>query len=202
MKKLILMSLCLLVVSVTGSAMAVPTEDTFSAVIDEQGTVTGSGTGYNDGHWYEYTNTNWWNQWFYDHPFDPTRWKEISAAISITSTDPGSWADIAVNWSSSAYPSNPDSPPLPPLNSETEDLWIVREVVFSDYVSGYVYSEPATIVIPDYNPEWVSTDIRGQSVQVEGWITHECIPEPATITLLGLGCLTLRRRRRKSQSAL
>ncbi len=43
--------------------------------------------------------------------------------------------------------------------------------------------------IPDFNPEWVSVDVWGYNVGiVNGEIRHEClIPEPLTISLLGLG---------------
>ena len=48
----------------------------------------------------------------------------------------------------------------------------------------------------DFNPEWISVDVRGYNVLVEGEITHEFlpkseIPEPATISLMGLSLLGL-----------
>ena len=48
--------------------------------------------------------------------------------------------------------------------------------------------------IDAFNPEWVSVDVRGYNVEVFGSIGHAClpkeeIPEPATVSLLGLGML-------------
>jgi hypothetical protein len=59
------------------------------------------------------------------------------------------------------------------------------------------------VTISDYNPEWVSIDVLTsgglpniEAVSVFGSITHECVPEPATLSLLALGGLALIRRRR------
>lgn len=205
MKKPILMSLssCVLVVLLTGPAAAVPVEDTFFIEFDGTGELVASGSGgsgYNGGAWYPYPN-NWWNQWFYDDPFDPDASKLIDVWMTITPTSGRAWAEIAINWSTDLYPSNPDSPPLPPLTPGDEAAWIFRELIFSE--AGFPDLEPVTIslelpiVIPDYNPEWVSIDIRGANITVtSGVIRHECIPEPATVALLGLGALSLIRRRR------
>lgn len=212
MKKSILMSLslCVLVALLTGPAAAVPVEDisfvdpvedTFFIQFDGAGELVASGSGgsgYNGGAWYYYPNTDWWNQWFYDDPFDPDASKLIDVWMTITPTMRGAWADIAINWSTDLYPSNPDSPPLPPLTPEDEAAWIFRELIFDERVYGPVtISLELPIVIPDYNPEWVSIDIRGANITVtSGVIWHECIPEPATVALLGLGALSLIRRRR------
>ena len=60
------------------------------------------------------------------------------------------------------------------------------------------------IIIPDYNPEWVSIDVRwdgaiggGSSVDISGTICHECIPEPAAFLLLAIGSLAVLKRKRK-----
>jgi len=213
MKKSILMSLslCVLVALLTGPAAAVPVEDisfvdpvedTFFIKFDGAGELVASdsgGSGYDGGAWYYYPNTDWWNQWFYDDPFDPDASKLIDVWMTITPTMRGAWADIAINWSTALYPSNPDSPPPPSLTPEDEEAWIFRELIFFDEK---VY-EPVNIslelpiVIPDYNPEWVSIDIRGANITVtSGVIRHECIPEPATMALLGFGSLVFLRKRR------
>jgi len=59
------------------------TTNAFSLTVDQQGIpIAGGGTGnYDDpfqnpsdfNGWYYYPNTNWWNIWFYDHPYDPTK---------------------------------------------------------------------------------------------------------------------------------
>ena len=175
-------------------ALAEPTEGTFwlelySSNWFNQGGGSGfdNDTGYEKTPWYYYENTDWYNQWFYDAPPDPTRWKEITwdiliqpvdtpAGIGVAAVLEPAWVTIALNWSTLAYPeSGPTgSPPLPPLTLEEENAWIVREVIFNDLVSGLVNID-GTYIIPDYNPEWVSIDIHAEGglVQVEGTITHE-----------------------------
>jgi hypothetical protein len=108
--------------------------------------------------------------------------------------------DIVINWSSPLFPpSGPDGrPPLPDdfINDPAlEAEWIVRELVFGNETPDST-DVVGSIIIPDYNPEWVSIDIRGVGVDIQGTIVHECIPEPATMVLLGLGVLTLLRRRK------
>ena len=74
-------------------------------------------------------------------------------------------------------------------------------------------------MIPDYNPEWVSIDVRvyaweeiempgplpedppmfewvPMQVNIDGDIWHECVPEPATLALMLFGGLALLRCRR------
>jgi hypothetical protein len=59
-----------------GAAWAV--EDGYQVEIGEQGQfVSGQGTGYGQGTWYLYRVTNWWNQWFYNAPYNPDRKKII-----------------------------------------------------------------------------------------------------------------------------
>ena len=70
-----------------------------------------------------------------------------------------------------------------------EDDYIFREVIFEDYVSDTA-NLTGTIIIPDFNPEWVSIDIRALDagfVQIAGIINHECIPAPGALLLGGIG---------------
>jgi hypothetical protein len=124
--------------------------------------------------WYYYENTEWWNIWFYDDPPDPARKKRFRVSFELigpTSAD----FQIAVNWSTLDWP--PDSgPPLPPLTPEEEAQFIGR----------YIFEPPAGAWEPgsyefyffvhQYNPEWVSIDVRGTDfVIVNGEIEHTCL---------------------------
>ena len=190
-------------------AEAAPKTDTFQAVLDGQNHVmSGGGTGWDFGAWIYYPNTNWNNQWFYDDPPNRLRWKHIGYDIMADQFQggtggPPTYIDIVINWSTMAYPSNPNMPPIPPLTPAQEAAYIDR--------SHLVYAGPAiglqhwtgNFDIPDYNPEWVSIDVltmggypNMEAVSVFGSITHECLPEPATLSLLALGGLALIRRRK------
>ena len=165
------------------------------------------GTGYDNGTWYFYPNTGWWNQWFYNAPFDPTRWKEIDLDIpAVAPVDPcqPSALELVINWSTPEWSAlGLDHPPLPGdvIDPADEDLYIKRSApIFIDLLFGPtpITTLPDPFIIPDYNPEWVSIDVTGINVEtlIPGTIDHRCVPEPATIGLIAMGVLALIRKRR------
>jgi hypothetical protein len=208
--------LAALVAAVSVAAQASPIVDTFS--IRAQGAnlfVEGGGSGWEDGTWVYYPDTAWWNQWFYNAPPDPLRWKVISYDILITPDTPISGyvpattnvVEIALNWSALGFPETGEGGPPPMAGDEP---FIVRDIAYQGWQSTPL-EITGTLLIPDFNPEWVSIDVSVNSrqysatqhrylplaVTIQGTVEHECLPEPATIGFLvlgGLGLMVARRR--------
>lgn len=144
--------------------------------------VFGGGTDYfEDGTsyfgWYYYEYTEWWNIWFYDHPFDPDRYKEVVIHLNWAPFNPDylTYLELAVNWATDEWVF-PGRPPVPPLTPDEEDLYIGREtLLITEAPQG---SQILTFTIPWYNPEWISIDVRGYNfILLEGLniIEHECL---------------------------
>jgi|GEM_PF-1382999 len=159
----------------------------FSVTVDENGLVEdASGTGWNDNSWYIYPNFEWTNIWFYDHPVDQNRRKIINGNMLVEPRNPGqfSYVEIVWNYSTPDWPGWPevDQPPLPEdvIDPITEELMIVRtEPLFTPY-QGFIF-EPIPIEVPheiqDFNPEWLSIDIRGYNYVLSGNFEHTCWKE-------------------------
>jgi len=182
------------VVAFAAPVLAQPKTDHFDGIILPDGYVEAGticpNTGWN-GEWIYYDQTDWWNEWFYDDPPDPLRWKHIEWDICAVPQGLDPYVEICINWSTVDFPpTGPGGPP--PL--APDEMWIERSPVI--YAGPGCESVVGSLDILDFNPEWVSIDIRGVNMEVFGFITHECIPEPLTMSLLGLGGLVLVRRRR------
>ncbi len=161
--------------------------DNFSVQIDETGAVENSfGTGWNNSTWYYYPEYPWTNVWFYDHPFDPNRQKIITGTLELLPRDPGqnSTVEIVWNWTTPLWPGwpNNDQPPLPEDvdgDPYTEDDVIVRQNI--PYFFNGIINGPIPIEVPfatlNYNPEWISVDIRGSNFVLNGDFQHICWTE-------------------------
>ena len=169
--------MCIGLLLFAAPAFSQQTIDNFYITVGEPGhIIEGGGSGFNDGEWYIYPS-GWINQWFYDHPFDPTRGKIIRIKFDWASY-PGAMTDIevAINWSTPEWSALGYGPNLPPVPDFDENLYIKRVPVLRE--SG---TFPDTqhfefdFIIWTYNPEWVSIDVRGYNFTiVNGVIIHEC----------------------------
>jgi len=157
-----------------------PVQNQYNVVIDPGGQFAG-GSGenaYGQG-WYIYPS-GWTNIWFYDHPFDTSRFKKIHIEFDLLPFQAGpSQIVVAVNWSTPAWSLDgnpPADPRRPPLPGEDEALYIGRDVIHTgDIPSGHFSYD---YIIPNYNPEWVSIDVRGFNFIIPGGIIiHECLPK-------------------------
>lgn len=181
MKKYVICVALGLVLALSAPVMSQETIDTFYVTVGSGIVLYGGGTGYNDGEWYVYPSM-WINQWFYDHEFDDTRGKIIHVEFDWTAVDPACTVDIevAINWSTPAWSDLGYGESLPPIPGElpggVEETYIVRLTVL-DVCGTYteVQHFEYDYIIWDYNPEWVSIDVRGCNFEItNGVIVHEC----------------------------
>lgn len=146
----------------------------FTVVMNEFGEVIAGGgdDAYGDG-WYFYPEDDWWNIWFYDHPFDEERYKTIYIEFDAFPMGPEAYIELAVNWSTDLWFYDFPAIARPPLPGEPEVPYIGRQTLFAaEQFEGHYVVE---YVIPDYNPEWVSIDIRGFNFEIPmGFIQHAC----------------------------
>ena len=155
-----------------------PLHNDFFITIDPLGNfIGGGGTDFYGDGWYFYPNSDWWNIWFYDHPFDYDRKKVAHIEFDLFLLQPGAPSSIefAVNWSTDQWSlDQPVGDSFPPLPGVDEALYIGRDILYAgEVINGhYVFDW----VWPDYNPEWVSIDVRGINFEIPfGFIEHNCI---------------------------
>ena len=163
-----------------GSASAV--QDQFTVELGSSGEIRdGGGTGFNHGTWYYYPQTDRLAQWFFNGEINRDRKKVIEVGVTVRLRDAklgSGWVEVSVNWTKPTWPEDQDNPPLPDLKDPTlpeqyieERIVIQRtEIRDSTFIS-------TSYEIQDYCPQWVSIDIRGENVSVEGHIQHDCVPK-------------------------
>ena len=137
--------------------------------------IEGGGTGYDGGTFYYYPNTEWWNEWYYDGLLDLSRAKMVMVTFTIIPEGPDADATVAINYSSPDYPPGTGQPPIPPISPEDEGNWIVRDTVFAAQDLTAPVTQTVLHHIIDFNPEWVSIDVMGANVTIEGSIYHVCL---------------------------
>lgn len=236
---------------VPSSVSAQVFHDEFNALLEGNNIVEADpalNSGYTDndngtGPWYTYNN-GWINQWFFNAD-DIVGSKTIEwqlgievlppepppecppGACSLIGTVPPT-VDLAINWSDQLWNDVGNGGAAPPLPSDTDgDQFIVRETLLSlenlnQPILDNNVGDP--LVIPDFNPQWVSIDVRvvlpgvytwddglnsriievTPQILLQGEIWHEHIPEPscaALMSLAGVGlCFGARRRRKLAKT--
>ncbi len=178
----------------TVADLVAPAERTadVAAQINGAGVVTGPSNpdAYNNGQWYYYPNTEWYNIWFYNDPFVQKNWKLVKISLVVQPLNASNSIDILINASTPAWSALANTrPPLPAdcPDLATENLYIARNwPVYSGVNLPVQLSKAHHIVkvikILDYNPEWISVDIRGSNVQLlRGRIWHKCMPDIVNI---------------------
>ena len=139
----------------------------------------------------------WHNQWWYDHPYSPDRWKDLWLSFDymlLDPTQPG-LLDMVVNWTRPEWP-DPNNPPLPgqmdPVIGRDllQHIQIPVDPTGANPIGHYEGHFDLREWGIDYNPEWISVDVAGYnfliSQQQPGSIIHACVDVPEPLTVLGL----------------
>jgi len=160
-----------------------------------------------------------------ENEFDPLRWKEFLYDLTITQYNPDDYLiDFHIDFSMTnpAWYEDPEQPrfyceaywqtliagspnPCPPTwrvvgwpgnNPQAPQSSVLQGIPIWDQWIDLMLPPFDGTEYYDWNPEWVSLEFYGYGFAVDYDFTDWCIPEPATMSLLGLGALALLRRRR------
>jgi len=161
-------------------------QDQFTVELDSQGDfVRGSGAGFNHGSWYYYGSSDWWTQWFLSGPVDPTQKMVVEVDLTITVLSPvssvSSFFQASVNWTKQPW-TDQMTPPLPDTkNPSQESKNIVTREIAERTEIRETYAFNASTEVTDFCPVWVSIDLRGRNVSIEGQIRYQRVAKQGQI---------------------
>jgi hypothetical protein len=147
--------------------------------------ISGEGFGYN-GTWYYYPASGYWRHWFYNQPYDPDREGYLDYRVFITANDYSRSVSFYVNfgWCTPAWSVlGRNHPPLPEdaPNESAESLYIDgSELISLDSAFLGSPSTPGSVEpnkrcrVQEYNPDWVSIDVKGRNIDVLRGALREC----------------------------
>jgi len=170
-----------------GSALAV--EDQFTVDLGSSGEIIrGSGTGFSNGTWYYYPQSGQLVQWFFNGAIDRDRKKVVEVDLTIRTLDPAlsSHVEATLNWTKTSWPETQSGPPLPDTKSPGPAAQYMEEVLLfpRTEVRPSLFLN-TSVEIADFCPQWVSIDIRGQNISIEGRIRHDCVPKQGLVPPTG-----------------
>jgi len=204
MKRFICILSCFVFVVLCTGVAAHAALDDFYCTVTGYDNVSGGGTGYDGGTWFEYpqgTEESWWNQWFYNGPIvlPGGIWGEFSFDYAPIDPEQESYLNITMNWTTPDWSPNPAAPPLPGLPPNAEDYIDGRQGYWG--VSGESTFDTGLWIPTGYSPEWMSISVRGYNMEItDGTFEHVGVPIPAAVWLLGsglIGLVGIRRRYKK-----
>lgn len=156
----------------------------FRLSLDTDGSyITGDGHGYNGGTWYHYPQTGWYRQWYYNQPYTTDREGYLKYEVYIKAVDPDklTYAEVNFNWTTPEWSQlGLNRPPLPGdvATPDKEARYMASRRLY--LVDGWYIGTVEPIlshIIEEYNPEWVSIDVRGQNAYLFRGAMHECRPK-------------------------
>ncbi len=159
----------------------------FRIVLDHNGDyVQGEGDGYGGGTWYYYPASGCWRQWFYNEPYSPDREGLLYYRVFITANDYARSVsfDVRFNWATPQWSQlGRNRPPLPddaPTESDeakymdSEEFQALDSVFLGNPENPGSVEPNKELTIGQYNPDWVSIDIRGRNVDIHRGVMREC----------------------------
>lgn len=166
---------------------------------------------WNDGYectWFRYPmggqELPWWNEWWYNDPYlcPGGKWVRVVFDYALLNPNLPGNVVVTINWTNGQWVDQATPPTWDTPGIDDPEQYIVRATPIEVFTIA-PYSQPGhydsgEYWLPiNYNPEWVSVDVRGLGnvVIYNGRIYHECVPEPASALLIALGGVYLWKRK-------